>query len=64
MVNFDLSYNKVAKRITDAFHVRLDYLVGEDQNAIFDKRTLAFVQEIETLEPSIKKRLLYLAKER
>lgn len=52
---------EVAKRIADAFGVSLDYLVGEGQNANFDKRTLALVQEIENLEPNMKERLLYLA---
>lgn len=51
----------VAKKIADAFNVSLDYLVGEGQNATFDKQTLNLIQDIESLEPSIKERLLYLA---
>ncbi|NJN28514.1 MAG: helix-turn-helix transcriptional regulator [Cyclobacteriaceae bacterium] len=51
----------VAKKIADAFSVSLDYLVGEGQNATFDKQTLNLIQDIESLEPSIKERLLYLA---
>ncbi|MCG8306469.1 MAG: helix-turn-helix domain-containing protein [Cytophagales bacterium] len=52
---------EVAKKIADAFDVSLDYLVGEGQNATFDKQTLRLIQDIESLEPSIKERLLYLA---
>lgn len=51
----------VAKKIADAFDVSLDYLVGEGQNATFDKQTLNLIQDIESLDPSIKERLLYLA---
>lgn len=39
-----------AKKIADAFAVSLDYLVGEGQNALFDKRTLERIEGIEKLE--------------
>jgi len=52
---------EVAKRIADAFEVSLDYLVGDGQNAGFDKRTLQLVNEIEGLETDVKEKLLYLA---
>lgn len=38
---------EAAKKIADAFQVSLDYLVGEGQNAAFDKKT---VQRLETIE--------------
>lgn len=41
---------EVAKKIADAFKVSLDYLVGEGQNASFDKKTLKRIQELEKLE--------------
>jgi len=50
----------IAKRMADAFEVSLDYLIGEGQNAKFDKNTLAIIEEIEKLEPSIKDKLLFL----
>jgi len=40
----------VAKRIADAFEVSLDYLVGEGQNASFDKKTLKRIQELDLLD--------------
>ncbi len=40
---------EVAKKIADAFEVSLDYLVGEGQNASFDKKTLQRVQDLELL---------------
>jgi transcriptional regulator with XRE-family HTH domain len=52
---------EVAKKIADALDVSMDYLVGEGQNASFDKQTLQLIQDIESLEPNIKERLLYLA---
>lgn len=45
---------EVAKKIADAFGVSLDYLVGEGQNASFDKKTLQRLQEIESLDPGTK----------
>lgn len=48
-----------AKKIADAFEVSLDYLVGEGQNASFDKKTLQRLQDIQTLEPSIKEKMFF-----
>lgn len=39
-----------AKKIADAFEVSLDYLVGEGQNASFDKKTVKRIEEISLLE--------------
>jgi transcriptional regulator with XRE-family HTH domain len=49
-----------AKKIADAFEVSLDYLVGEGQNASFDKRTVKRLQDIEALSPKIKDKLFFL----
>ncbi len=49
-----------AKKIADAFEVSLDFLVGEGQNASFDKRTVQRLEEIEALSPSIKDKLFFL----
>ena len=43
---------EVAKKMADAFGVSLDYLVGEGQNATFDKKTMQRIQDIQTLDPS------------
>ncbi len=45
----------VAKRMADAFEVSLDYLVGEGQNAAFDKRILQRIQEIQSMNPDFRK---------
>lgn len=45
---------EAAKKIADAFEVSLDYLVGEGQNASFDKKTLKRLQDIERLTPEDK----------
>lgn len=37
---------EAAKKIADAFEVSLDYLVGEGQNASFDKKTVKRLQDI------------------
>ena len=47
-----------AKRIADAFGVSLDYLVGEGQNAKFDKKTLKRLQDIESLKENDKSCLM------
>ncbi len=39
----------IAKKMADAFGVSLDYLVGEGQNASFDKRTVQRLQDITNL---------------
>ena len=48
---------EVAKKIADAFEVSLDCLVGEGQNASFDKKTLQRIQDLELLEESKRKTL-------
>jgi len=40
---------EIAKRIADAFEVSLDYLVGEGQNASFNKKDVDRLQQIENL---------------
>jgi transcriptional regulator with XRE-family HTH domain len=44
----------VAKRMADAFEVSLDYLVGEGQNAAFDKKILNRMQEIQNMSPNFR----------
>ncbi len=44
---------EVAKKIAGAFEVSLDYLVGEGQNASFDKKTLKRIQDLELIERSM-----------
>ena len=51
---------EVAKKIADAFEVSLDYLVGEGQNASFDKKTLQRIHDLELLEENKKKTLFDL----
>jgi transcriptional regulator with XRE-family HTH domain len=51
---------EVAKKIADAFEVSLDYLVGEGQNASFDKKTLQRIQDLELLEENKKNTLFDL----
>ena len=51
---------EVAKKIADAFGVSLDYLVGEGQNMMFDKRTLQRLQDIEQMKPDIKEKLFFV----
>jgi len=41
---------EVAKKMADAFAVSLDYLVGEGQNASFDKKTMKRIKEIQDLD--------------
>jgi len=50
----------IAKKMADAFEVSLDLLVGEGQNAEYDKKTLHMIEEIEALEPATKDKLLFL----
>lgn len=49
-----------AKKIADTFEVSLDYLVGEGQNAKFDKKTVKRLQDIEALNPNVKDKLFFL----
>lgn len=51
---------EAAKKIADALDVSLDYLVGEGQNAKFDKKTLQRLEELEQLEDSKKQTLFDL----
>lgn len=53
-------FHEAAKKIADAFNVSLDYLVGEGQNARFDKKTLERIEELELLEADKKKTLFDL----
>jgi len=46
-----------AKKIADAFGVSLDYLVGEGQNASFDKSTLKRLQDIHNMKTDFKNHL-------
>ena len=48
----------VAKRLAILFNVSLDFLVGEGQNAHFDKNTLQRLEQIEDL-PEQDKRTLF-----
>ena len=41
---------EVAKKVADAFGVSLDYLVGEGQNASFDKKTVKRIQDIQNMD--------------
>jgi transcriptional regulator with XRE-family HTH domain len=41
---------EVAKKIADAFEVSLDFLVGEGQNASFDKKTMQRIEDIQKLD--------------
>ena len=47
----------IAKKMADTFGISLDYLVGEGQNAQFDKKTLIRMQEIESMAPDFKSHL-------
>ena len=49
---------EIAKKIADAFGVSLDYLVGEGQNAKFDKKMIIRLQEIENMEQSFREQFL------
>ena len=51
---------EAAKKIADAFGVSLDYLVGEGQNAFFDKKTLQRLEELQQLGEDRKKTLFDL----
>jgi transcriptional regulator with XRE-family HTH domain len=50
----------IAKKMADAFNVSLDYLVGEGQNAQFDKKTLQVIQDIEALEATTKEKIYFV----
>lgn len=40
--------------MADAFEVLLDYLVGEGQNAAFDKKILNRIHEIQSMSPDFR----------
>lgn len=46
---------EVAKKMADAFGVSLDFLVGEGQNAAFDKKTLKRIEDIQALDTDTQK---------
>lgn len=48
----------MVKNIADAFGVTLDYLVGEGQNATFDKKMLQRIQLMQNMEEKEKLQLL------
>lgn len=50
----------VAKKIADAFEVSLDYLVGEGQNASFDKKTVQRLQDIEGMKADFKEKFFFV----
>jgi transcriptional regulator with XRE-family HTH domain len=50
---------EAAKKISDAFGVSLDYLVGEGVNASFDKKTLKRLQDIHKLDPDTQEKLFF-----
>ena len=47
----------MAQKIADVFGETLDYLAGEGQNMMFDKRILQRLQDIKQMKPDIKKKL-------
>ena len=51
---------EVAKKIADAFNVSLDYLVGEGQNANFDKKILQRITDIQSMSEERKSTLFDL----
>lgn len=48
---------EMAKKIADALEVSLDYLVGEGQNATFDKKTMQRLHEMEVLSDKDKEKI-------
>lgn len=51
---------EVAKKIADAFEVSLDFLVGEGQNASFDKKTMQRIEDIQKLDETTQEMLFNL----
>jgi transcriptional regulator with XRE-family HTH domain len=51
---------EAAKKIADAFAVSLDYLIGEGQNASFDKATLKRLQDVQKLSSEDKNHVFAL----
>ena len=52
---------EVAKKISDALEVSLDYLAGDGKKTAVDKQTMKLIHDIEDLEPTIKDKLIFLA---
>jgi len=50
---------EAAKKIADAFGVSLDFLVGEGQNAAFDKKTVKRLEDISAFSDEDKDHILY-----
>ena len=50
----------IAKKMADVFGVSLDYLVGEGQNATFDKKTVQRLQDIEGMQPDFKEKMFFV----
>ena len=50
----------IAKKIADAFGNSLDCLLGEGQNAQYNKKTLQIIEDIEALEPDTQDKLCFL----
>ena len=46
-----------AKRIADAFDVSLDYLVGEGQNAKFDKKIMKRIEELQNMKADFREHI-------
>lgn len=53
----EVSSVDAAKKNADACEVSLDYLVGEGQNAKFDKTTVQRLLDIEALNPTVEDKL-------
>lgn len=51
---------EVAKKIADVFEVSLDYMVGQGQNATFDREIVQRIEDIQNLKPEIKEKLFYV----
>lgn len=50
----------LAKKIVDAFGVSLYYLVGEGQNASFDKKTVQRLHDIEGMKEDFKEKFFFV----
>ena len=49
-----------AKKLADAFGVSLDYLVGEGENASFDKKSVKRLQGIEGMKVDFKEKFFFV----
>jgi transcriptional regulator with XRE-family HTH domain len=50
---------ETAKKLADALEVSLDYLVGEGELKVLDKRTLKWLEDIESLPNEDKEHIFY-----